>query len=114
MATRRIIESTRHSFHTPELQGVYGTLLFEVEGGGAWSVQIDDGKVVIADGRPSGRVDCTLTANDEDMALVLSGRQNLLTAAMQGRITFQGDPMLAQTFHSYLRGHADEMQRSPR
>src|SRR5215813_15048908 len=109
MATRRLIESGQRSFNIPELQGVHGVLLFEVQDAGAWNLRIDDGRAVIADGRPAERVDCTLTANDEDMALVLSGRQNLLTAAMQGRVTFQGDPMLAQTFHSYLRGHADEM-----
>ena len=84
-------------FEVPHMHNVHATYLFEVAGGPAWRLRVDDGVARLLPG--TGDADCVIEADDHDMALVMTGRQNLITAAMQGRLTVHGDMALAQRFH---------------
>jgi putative sterol carrier protein len=101
--TRTLIERLT-SADIPQLKGVHATYLVDVADSGTWSLRVDNGHVEIAE--DTTEADCTLRANDRDMALLLAGNQNLLTAAMQGRVDVEGSLVLAQRFAGLLGSSA--------
>ncbi len=101
--TRTIIERLT-SVDIPQLKGVHATYLVDVADSGTWNLRVDDGHVEIAEA--TTEADCTIRANDRDMALLLAGNQNLLTAAMQGRVGVEGSLVLAQRFAGLLGSSA--------
>jgi putative sterol carrier protein len=92
------------------MKGVHATYLFEIEGGGAWLLRIEDGVASIEEG--VAEADCVITADDHDIARVLQGEQNLITGLLQGRLAIRGDMALAQRFHGALSSQLRERARS--
>lgn len=86
----------------PELAGVVGSYRWDVEGKGNWWVGIDHGVATAREGMLSA--DCTIASNEDDFWAIIEGRQNLLTALMQGRVRIEGDLALAQKLHGLLPG----------
>lgn len=86
----------------PDLAGVVGSYRWDVEGKGSWYVSIDHGVATAREGMLSA--DCIIASNEDDFWAVIEGRQNLLTALMQGRVRIEGDLALAQKLHGLLPG----------
>jgi putative sterol carrier protein len=76
------------------LEDISGTYRFDVEGSGSWCVAVDHGVVTVTEG--AGAADCTIQCDEDDFVRIASGRQNLLTAFMQGRVQVAGNMVLAQ------------------
>jgi putative sterol carrier protein len=67
--------------------------VFEIEGGGTWTVDVADGKVSVSEGDGGG--DCTISTSEETFERLVAGKQNPLTAYMTGKIKVQGDQAAA-------------------
>lgn len=86
----------------PELAGVYGSYRWDVEDVGSYYMAVADGSVTVREGRLDA--DCTIGSNEDDFWAIVEGRQNLLTAFMQGRVHMEGDIALAQKLHGLMPG----------
>ncbi|HKP95008.1 MAG TPA: SCP2 sterol-binding domain-containing protein [Fibrobacteria bacterium] len=91
---RRIIENIKSSPHSEPMRRVRGSYLFDVEGAGRWRIGVDHGKLAVEEGRTDA--DCIVRTDADYFLRIATGRQNLVTAAMQGRVEIEGDMALAQ------------------
>jgi putative sterol carrier protein len=69
--------------------GMSNTYVFDVEGAGTWTVQVDDGKVSVSEGDQGG--DVTISASQETFERIVRGEQNPTTAYMTGKLKVKGD-----------------------
>lgn len=92
--------------YEPVLRGVHGTYLFEIDKVGSWLVAVDDGAIEIEE--TNRKADCTIKCEERDFVDIVEGRQNLITAEMQGRVKIQGDMALAQKFHGLVSAMYEE------
>jgi putative sterol carrier protein len=83
--------------------GVDGSMRFDIDGPRRdhWRLEIHDGKIKIT--HRGGRADTIIRSNADDFMAIADGKQNLLTAVMQGRVEVKGDPVLAQQFNAATR-----------
>ena len=86
--------------YEPLLRMVNGSYLFEIEGVGHWFISVSHVAIRIEEARHDA--DCTIACNEHDFMEIVEGRQNLITAAMQGRVKIRGDMTLAQKFHGLV------------
>jgi putative sterol carrier protein len=80
--------------------GVNGSYRFDVTDVGSWYLGIDSG--VLTFRRGNEPADCVIESNKDDFWAIADGRQNLLTAAMQGRVHLDGDIAMAQKLHGLV------------
>jgi len=69
--------------------GMTNSYVFDIEGAGAWTVAIADGKVTVSEG--AGEADCTISTSEESFEKIMSGEQNATTAYMTGKLKIKGD-----------------------
>src|SRR5262249_38502905 len=102
-ATHAVLDVAPHTFEVLELKGNHVTYQFEVDGSDRFTIEVHDGSVRLDEGPSKSPADCTISANDEDMARILLGKQNVMTAALQGLILVSGDLSAAQRLPALLR-----------
>jgi putative sterol carrier protein len=90
------MDSPREFFDTLETRvdpakaaGLTATYLFEIEGAGTWTVDVDDGKVSVSEN--AGEADCTISASSETFMKIARGEQNPTAAYMPGKLKVKGD-----------------------
>ncbi len=90
-----------------ELRGVNATYRYDVEGAGRWRVIVSDGKVEVRSG--SGAADCVVSCEAPVFVDIVVGKRNVVTALMQGRLTFDGpiEHLIVQTNLMRLEGIAE-------
>jgi putative sterol carrier protein len=71
------------------IEGMNNTYVFDIDGAGAWTVAIADGKIEVTEG--AGDADCTFSASEESFEKIVSGEQNPTTAYMTGKLKIKGD-----------------------
>jgi putative sterol carrier protein len=71
------------------IAGMNNTYAFDIEGAGAWTVTIADGKITVTEGL--GEADCEISASEESFEKIVSGEQNPTTAYMTGKLKIKGD-----------------------
>jgi len=77
----------------PSLEGICGRLRFDGPRGSLTMI-IDDGRVSLSPAH--GIADCVLTAYEaSDLEDIVSGKLNMVTAILRGRVRVIGDPLLA-------------------
>jgi putative sterol carrier protein len=70
--------------------GLTNTYRFDIDGAGSWTVDVQDGKVSVAqDG--DAEPDCTISTSEEIFQKLIDGEQNPTTAYMTGKLKIQGD-----------------------
>ena len=70
--------------------GMNNTYRFNVDGAGSWTVDVQDGKVSVAqDG--DGEPDVTISSSEETFLKLVQGEQNPTTAYMTGKLKIKGD-----------------------
>jgi putative sterol carrier protein len=94
--TRTLFERVPHDYKVAGTKGRHATCRIETDDGEQWSLEFDDGQVHVAFGPGRPDPDCTLKGSDGLLARVLGGQQNLLTAALRGDLTVEGDLAAAQ------------------
>jgi putative sterol carrier protein len=95
--------------YEPLLRRVNGTYLFEIKDVGHWFISVRDGAISIEETRHDA--DCTIGCDESDFIDIIEGRRNLLTAAMQGRITIRGNVTLAQKFHGLVSAMVEDKRK---
>jgi putative sterol carrier protein len=90
------MDSPREFFETLETRvdpakaaGLTATYLFEIDGAGTWTVDVDDGKVAVSEN--AGDADCTISASSETFMKIARGEQNPTAAYMSGKLKVKGD-----------------------
>ena len=91
------MDSPREFFETLESRvdparagGLTATYRFEIDGAGAWTVDVDDGRVSVRE-NGGGDADCTISASSETFMKIARGEQNPTAAYMSGKLKVKGD-----------------------
>ena len=103
---RDIIDDVLHGGFNPAFEKIVGTYRFDVDDQGSWLIKIDHGTVSVS--KRTGEADCVLSCSAEDFEPIITGRQNLLTAHMQGRLRIEGSPIMALRFISTINSRAPQ------
>ena len=69
--------------------GMTNSYVFDIDGAGTWTVNVDDGKVSVAEG--AGEADATIQASAETFEKIVAGEQNPTSAYMTGKLKIKGD-----------------------
>ncbi len=90
------MESPREFFETLETRidpakaaGLTASYRFEIDGSGAWTVDVDDGKVSVSEN--GADADCTISASSDTFMKIANGEQNPTAAYMSGKLKVKGD-----------------------
>ena len=70
-------------------EGMTNSYVFDIDGAGQWKVDVDDGKVSVAEG--GGDADATISASEEVFQKIIAGEQNATSAYMTGKLKIKGD-----------------------
>ena len=103
---RDIIDDVLHGGFNPAFENTVGRFRFDVDGQGSWLIRIDHGTISISKGKGEEEADCVLSCSAEDFEPIITGRQNLLTAHMQGRLKIEGSPVMALRFIRTINSRA--------
>ena len=101
---RDIIDEVLHGGFNPAFDHTVGTFRFDVDGQESCLIKIDHGTISVSMG--GGQADCVLSCSADDFVPIMTGRQNLLTAHMQGRLKIQGSPIMALRFIQTINSRA--------
>ena len=69
--------------------GMTNSYVFDIDGAGQWKVDVDDGKVTVAEG--GGDADAVIQASEETFLKIMAGEQNATSAYMTGKLKVKGD-----------------------
>jgi putative sterol carrier protein len=100
-----VFDGLKRRAFEPRLEGVYGSYRFDILGVGSFHVAIADGELIVRESTRPG--DCIVTCSRRVFLRVVTGSQNMLTAAMQGQVQIRGDLTLAQRLHQLLPSATD-------
>jgi putative sterol carrier protein len=65
------------------------TYVFEIEGAGSWTVEVDRGTVTVKEG--GGKAPTTISASEDTFMKIVRGDQNPTSAFMLGKLKVKGD-----------------------
>jgi hypothetical protein len=106
---RDIIDDVLHGGFNPAFEKIVGSYRFDIEGKGSWLIKINQGTISVSKGTGDvDDVDCVLACSEEDFEPIITGRQNLLTANMQGRLKIEGSPVMALRFINTINSRAPQ------
>jgi putative sterol carrier protein len=90
------VDDPREFFETLETRvdpakaaGMTASYRFDIDGSGSWTVDVDDGKVSVAEN--GADADCTISASSETFLKIANGEQNPTAAYMSGKLKVKGD-----------------------
>ena len=86
---REFFETLPSRVDPAKAAGLTASYLFDIEGAGKWKVDVDDGKVTVAEG--DGEADATIKGSEETFMKIVRGEQNATSAYMMGKIKVSGD-----------------------
>ena len=94
-------ESAREFFETLEeridpsrTRGTQASYRFEVDGVGSWHVDVDDGRVEVAES--DAPADCVIRAREDVFLRIVRGEQDPVVAYMLRKVKVEGDLALAR------------------
>ena len=88
-SVREFFEQLPSRADASKTAGMNNTYVFDIDGAGAWTVAVRDGKVEVTEGAGSG--DVTITVSEQNFQRIVSGEQNPTTAYMTGKLKVKGD-----------------------
>jgi putative sterol carrier protein len=88
-SAREFFEGLEGRLDPSKTAGMTNSYVFEIDGAGTWRVDVDDGKVSVAEG--NGDADATIAASEETFQQIASGDLNATTAYMTGKLKVRGD-----------------------
>ena len=95
------IERLGDSVDARVANGLRASYRIETEQGKDWTLEVSDGRFSVNGHR--GQPDCTIRGDEDDLAHILRGEWDLLTAMLQGRVEIEGDLGIAQRLVALLR-----------
>ena len=100
MTAREFFEKLPERVDGKEPSGLDASYVFDIDGGGVWTVKVENGSVSVVEGAHGG--DCTISTSEEVFEKIVAGAQNPLTAYMTGKIKVSGDVGAAMKLKSVL------------
>ncbi len=88
-SVREFFEGLPSQVDAAKTAGMNNSYVFDIEGAGAWTVSVQDGRVSVTEGDAGG--DCTISASEENFIKIVNGEQNPTTAYMSGKLKIKGD-----------------------
>jgi putative sterol carrier protein len=88
-SAREFFESLESRVDESKTAGMTATYLFEVEGAGTWTVDVNEGKLNVTEG--GDNADTTISVSEENFEKLISGDLNPTTAYMTGKLKVKGD-----------------------
>jgi putative sterol carrier protein len=86
---REFFESLESRVDPAKAAGMTATYLFEIDGAGSWTVDVDDGKVSVSEDGTDA--DCTISTSSETFMKIANREQNPTAAYMSGKLKVKGD-----------------------
>ena len=86
---RQFFESLESRVDEGKAAGLTASYLFDIDGSGKWTVNVDDGRVSVHEGAEDA--DCTITTSEETFMKIVRGEQNPTAAYMSGKLRVSGD-----------------------
>jgi putative sterol carrier protein len=86
---REFFESLESRVDESKTAGMTATYLFEIDGAGTWTVDVNDGKLTVTEG--GSGADATISAAEDDFEQMVRGDLNPTTAYMTGKLKVKGD-----------------------
>jgi 6-phosphogluconate dehydrogenase len=93
---RDVLEQWARAGYDARLRRVKGTYEFDIEEVGSFRVDVDDGKLAVRQLPQPDDADCVIACNEQDFLRIACGKEPLIVAILQGRVTVRGDVALAQ------------------
>jgi ribonucleoside-diphosphate reductase beta chain len=93
------------AFNPESAKGVRASYQFDIigEGGGTWTIEIDDGTINVLDGPPPGDPDQRLEMDVPTWIAISVGEMIGNEAFLLGRVTVEGDPGAGARFDDFFR-----------
>ena len=92
MAAKEFFDGLETRADTAKLAGMSNSYLFDIEGEGQWSVDVQRrGAHRWLEGAGDGDADATISTSAETFAKIVAGEQNPTTAYMTGKLKIKGD-----------------------
>ncbi|CAN5341506.1 SCP2 sterol-binding domain-containing protein [soil metagenome] len=89
MTVKDFFDSLETRADSSKTAGMTNSYLFDIEGAGKWTVNVNDGKVSVSDGGEDA--DAVITTSEETFEKIVSGEQNPTSAYMTGKLKVKGD-----------------------
>ena len=89
MTAQEFFDSLPAKVDPAKIAGLNNTYAFDVKGVGAWTVTVSDGVVSVADGKHDA--DCTISASEDTLLKIVSGKANPAMAYAMGKLKIDGD-----------------------
>jgi putative sterol carrier protein len=86
---REFFETLESRMDASRTAGMRNSYVFDIEGAGTWTVNVDDGKVTVSEGVSDA--DCTITTSEETFQRIAAGEKSPTTAYMTGKLKVKGD-----------------------
>jgi putative sterol carrier protein len=74
---------------TSKTAGMTNSYLFDIDGAGKWTVNVDDGRINVTQGAEDA--DAVISTSEETFEKIVSGEQNATSAYMTGKLKVKGD-----------------------
>jgi putative sterol carrier protein len=89
VTVREFFDSLEGRADTSKTAGMTSSYLFDIEGAGKWTVNVDDGKVSVTEGGEDA--DVVISTSEATFEKIVSGEQNPTSAYMTGKLKVKGD-----------------------
>jgi putative sterol carrier protein len=86
---REFFESLESRADASKTAGMTNSYLFDIEGAGKWTVNVNDGQVSVTEGGENA--DAIITTSEDTFEKIVSGEQNPTSAYMTGKLKVKGD-----------------------
>jgi putative sterol carrier protein len=86
---REFFESLESRADASKTAGMTNSYLFDIEGAGKWTVNVNDGIVSVTEGGENA--DAIITTSEDTFEKIVSGEQNPTSAYMTGKLKVKGD-----------------------
>ena len=100
LSAKEFFESLPGRANGTETAGMHASYVFEIAGGGTWTVKVEDGKVAVTEGDTGG--ECRISTSEQTFERLIAGKQNPLTAYMTGKLKVSGDVSAALKLKSLI------------
>jgi putative sterol carrier protein len=89
VTVKEFFDSLESRADTSRTAGMTNSYLFDIEGAGKWTVNVDDGKVSVTEGGEDA--DAVISTSEATFEKIVSGEQNPTSAYMTGKLKVKGD-----------------------
>jgi len=89
VTVREFFDSLETRADASRTAGMTNSYLFDIEGAGRWTVNVDDGTVSVSEGGEDA--EAVITTSEATFEKIVSGEQNPTSAYMTGKLKVKGD-----------------------